>query len=116
MQVEKFYYDNRIVKNFAFATILWGVVGMLAGLYVALQLVFPALNITQYGSFGRLRPLHTNAVMALSLALIHRNEDLLVSAGFDGMVGFWDIRTMRNEPPHLVAKFKAHGGCGWGGG
>ena len=60
--------------------------------------------------------LHTNAVMALSLALIHRNEDLLVSAGFDGMVGFWDIRTMRNEPPHLVAKFKAHGGCGWGGG
>ncbi len=63
MQVEKFYYDNRIVKNFAFATILWGVVGMLAGLYVALQLVFPALNITQYGSFGRLRPLHTNAVI-----------------------------------------------------
>ncbi len=63
MQVEKFYYDNRIVKNFAFATILWGAVGMLAGLYIALQLVFPALNITQYGSFGRLRPLHTNAVI-----------------------------------------------------
>ena len=32
MQVEKFYYDNRIVKNFAFATMLWGAVGMLAGL------------------------------------------------------------------------------------
>jgi cytochrome c oxidase cbb3-type subunit I/II len=63
MQVEKFYYDNRIVKNFAYATILWGAVGMLAGLYVALQLVFPSLNITQYGSFGRLRPLHTNAVI-----------------------------------------------------
>ncbi|MFZ4056689.1 MAG: cytochrome-c oxidase, cbb3-type subunit I [Ferruginibacter sp.] len=63
MQVEKFYYDNRIVKNFAFATILWGAVGMLAGLWVALQLVFPSLNITQYGSFGRLRPLHTNAVI-----------------------------------------------------
>ena len=63
MQVEKFYYDNRIVKNFAYATILWGVVGMLAGLWVALQLVFPSLNITQYGSFGRLRPLHTNAVI-----------------------------------------------------
>jgi cytochrome c oxidase cbb3-type subunit I/II len=31
MQVEKFYYDNRIVKNFAYATILWGAVGMLAG-------------------------------------------------------------------------------------
>jgi len=63
MQVEKFYYDNRIVKNFAYATILWGAVGMLAGLWVALQLVFPQLNITQYGSFGRLRPLHTNAVI-----------------------------------------------------
>jgi cytochrome c oxidase cbb3-type subunit I/II len=63
MQVEKFYYDNRIVKNFAYATILWGAVGMLAGLYVALQLVFPSLNITQYGTFGRLRPLHTNAVI-----------------------------------------------------
>jgi len=63
MQVEKFYYDNRIVKNFAYATILWGVVGMLAGLWVALELVYPQLNITQFGSFGRLRPLHTNAVI-----------------------------------------------------
>jgi cytochrome c oxidase cbb3-type subunit I/II len=63
MQTEKFYYDNRIVKNFAYATILWGAVGMLAGLYVSLQLIFPSLNITQYGSYGRLRPLHTNAVI-----------------------------------------------------
>ncbi len=63
MQVEKFYYDNRTVKNFAFATLLWGAVGMLVGLWAALQLVFPSLNITQYGSFGRLRPLHTNAVI-----------------------------------------------------
>lgn len=63
MQVEKFYYDNRTVKNFAYATMIWGAVGMLAGVWVALQLVFPSLNITQYGSFGRLRPLHTNAVI-----------------------------------------------------
>jgi cytochrome c oxidase cbb3-type subunit I/II len=63
MQVEKFYYDNKIVRNFAYATILWGAVGMLVGLWVALQLVFPSLNITQYFSFGRLRPLHTNAVI-----------------------------------------------------
>ncbi len=63
MQVEKFYYDNRIVRNFAYATMIWGAVGMLAGLWVALQLVFPQLNITQYASFGRLRPLHTNAVI-----------------------------------------------------
>ncbi|MEI7734518.1 MAG: cytochrome-c oxidase, cbb3-type subunit I [Ferruginibacter sp.] len=63
MQVEKFYYDNKIVRNFAFATVIWGAVGMLVGLWVALQLVFPSLNITQYFSFGRLRPLHTNAVI-----------------------------------------------------
>ena len=63
MQVEKFYYDNRIVKNFAYATILWGAVGMLVGLWIALQLVFPSMNITQYVSFGRLRPLHTNSVI-----------------------------------------------------
>ncbi|MEO8770914.1 MAG: cytochrome-c oxidase, cbb3-type subunit I [Ferruginibacter sp.] len=63
MQVEKFEYDNRIVKNFAYATMLWASVGMLAGLWVSLELVFPSLNITQYASFGRLRPLHTNAVI-----------------------------------------------------
>lgn len=63
MQLEQFSYDNKIVRNFAYATMLWALVGMLAGLYIALQLVFPALNITQFGSFGRLRPLHTNAVI-----------------------------------------------------
>ena len=61
---EKFYYDNAIVRNFAFATIIWGVVGMLAGLWVALQLVFPkTLNLQPWFNFGRLRPLHTNAVI-----------------------------------------------------
>lgn len=63
MQVEKFNYDNKVVRNFAYATMIWGAVGMLVGLWAALQLVFPSLNITQYASFGRLRPLHTNAVI-----------------------------------------------------
>jgi cytochrome c oxidase cbb3-type subunit I/II len=68
MQVEKFYYDNKIVRNFAYATILWGVVGMLVGLWVSLELVFPGqfpsgMNIEPYLNFGRLRPLHTNAVI-----------------------------------------------------
>ena len=44
MSVEQFSYDNKIVKQFAYATALWGAVGMLVGLVVALQLVFPALN------------------------------------------------------------------------
>lgn len=61
---ERFFYDNTIVKWFAYATILWGVVGMLAGLYIALELAFPALNLNfAPTTFGRLRPLHTNAVI-----------------------------------------------------
>ncbi|MBL7950349.1 MAG: cytochrome-c oxidase, cbb3-type subunit I [Flavobacteriales bacterium] len=60
---ERFQYDNRIVKNFLFITILWGVVGMLVGLLAALQLVVPALNFSEWTTFGRIRPLHTNAVI-----------------------------------------------------
>jgi cytochrome c oxidase cbb3-type subunit I/II len=64
MEVEKFSYDNRIVRNFAMATLLWGVVGMLVGLLIACQLFLPQLNFgIPYLTFGRLRPLHTNAVI-----------------------------------------------------
>ncbi len=64
MQLEKFSYDNTIVRNFAFATITWGVIGMLVGLLVALQLAWPALNFgLEFTTFGRIRPLHTNAVI-----------------------------------------------------
>jgi cytochrome c oxidase cbb3-type subunit I/II len=61
--LEHFEYDNKIVRNFAIATILWGVIGMLVGVIIASQLVDPIVNLTQYGTFGRLRPLHTNAVI-----------------------------------------------------
>ena len=62
--VETFYYDNKIVRNFAWATILWGVVGFLVGLIIAIQLYFPALNLgLPWTTFGRLRPLHTNAAI-----------------------------------------------------
>ena len=61
--IERFEYDNRIVKNFLFVTILWGLVGMLVGLTAALQLVVPGMNWTEYFTFGRVRPLHTNAVI-----------------------------------------------------
>jgi cytochrome c oxidase cbb3-type subunit I/II len=64
VQREQFFYDNTIVRNFAFATAAWGVVGMLAGLWAALMLVFPTtVNLGEYFSFGRIRPLHTNAVI-----------------------------------------------------
>ncbi|MBT8230219.1 MAG: hypothetical protein KJO50_08160, partial [Bacteroidia bacterium] len=56
--VEHFKYDNAIVRNFALATIIFGVIGMLVGLLIALQLVFPVLNFElPYTTFGRLRPL-----------------------------------------------------------
>lgn len=64
MQLEKFYYDNKIVKWFAYATILWGVVGMLAGLLVAVQIYLPSANFNlPITTFGRTRPVHTNAVI-----------------------------------------------------
>jgi cytochrome c oxidase cbb3-type subunit I/II len=64
VQTEKFFYDNRIVKMFAYATIFWGIVGMLAGLFAAFELVFPGLNMgTAATTFGRVRPVHTNAVI-----------------------------------------------------
>ena len=67
MEVEKFNYDNKIVKYFAYATIIWGIIGMTVGLIVALQLAFPEFFNDylgfKYVSFGRIRPLHTNAVI-----------------------------------------------------
>lgn len=61
---EKFSYDNRIVVMFAYATIFWGIIGMLAGIMAALQLVWPNLNFnTAATTFGRVRPVHTNAVI-----------------------------------------------------
>ncbi len=57
-------YDDAIVKKFVFATVLWGFVGMLVGLILALQLAWwPANMDLPWTSFGRLRPLHTNAVI-----------------------------------------------------
>ncbi len=66
--LETFSYDNVIVRNFAWATIIWGIVGFLVGLIIAIQMFapayFPFLDLgISYISFGRLRPLHTNAVI-----------------------------------------------------
>ncbi len=63
-QVETFKYDNQIVRAFAIATVVWGIVGMLAGLIAATQMFWPTANLNlQFTTFGRLRPLHTNAVI-----------------------------------------------------
>jgi cytochrome c oxidase cbb3-type subunit I/II len=63
MSLERFYYDNVIVKKFMIATVVWGVIGMLVGLFAACELVWPGLNVTSWLAFGRIRPLHTNAVI-----------------------------------------------------
>ncbi len=63
-QMESFSYDDDIVRKFATATLVWGLVGTLAGLIVALLLVMPTMfGGLQWLSFGRLRPLHTNAAI-----------------------------------------------------
>lgn len=64
MEMQQFYYDNKIVNKFIYATIVFGVVGMLVGLLLATMYLFP--NLTDgisWLSYGRLRPLHTNAVI-----------------------------------------------------
>jgi cytochrome c oxidase cbb3-type subunit I/II len=64
MELQKFTYDNKIARLFMNATILWGIVGMLVGLTIALELVLPLMSGgVSWLSFGRLRPLHTNAVI-----------------------------------------------------
>ena len=64
MELEKFSYDNKVVKAFIIATVIFGLVGMLVGLTAAIQLFYPIFNFdTQYTTFGRIRPLHTNAII-----------------------------------------------------
>lgn len=56
-------YNDDIVRLFTLATLFWGIVGFLVGILIAAQLAFPSLNIEPYLNFGRLRPLHTSAVI-----------------------------------------------------
>ena len=63
-KIDRFYYDNDIVRKFAIASILFAVVGLLVGITIACQLFYPDLNANiPWLTFGRLRPLHTNAVI-----------------------------------------------------
>jgi len=102
MEKQQFYYDNKIVKLFFWATVLWGVVGMLVGLLVALLFIFPNY-LTFAGdlswlSFGRLRPLHTNAAIfafvgnGVFLAVYYSMQRLLKTRMFSDFLGklhFW---------------------------
>ncbi|MEY8868886.1 cytochrome-c oxidase, cbb3-type subunit I [Meridianimaribacter flavus] len=99
MEVQQFYYDNKIVKKFLLATMLWGVVGMLVGLLLAFMFLFP--NLTDgisWLSFGRLRPLHTNAVIfafvgnAIFAGVYYSSQRLLKARMFSDAlsnINFW---------------------------
>jgi cytochrome c oxidase cbb3-type subunit I/II len=64
MEMDRFNYDNRIVRDFLVASILFGVVAFLVGVTIALQLVYPDLNADlSWLTYGRLRALHTNAAI-----------------------------------------------------
>jgi cytochrome c oxidase cbb3-type subunit I/II len=99
MELEKFSYDNGIVRKFAFATILWGVVGMLVGVLIATQLFAPSLNFQiPFLTFGRLRPLHTNAVIfafvgnAIFTGIYYSHQRLLKARMFSDLLSnihFW---------------------------
>ena len=99
MEVQQFHYDNKIVQKFLYATILWGVVGMLVGLLLAFMFLFP--NLTDgisWLSFGRLRPLHTNAVIfafvgnAIFAGVYYSLQRLLKARMFSDLlsnINFW---------------------------
>lgn len=99
MQIEKFSYDNKIVRNFGIATLVWGITGMTVGLLAAIQLFWPFMNFeTQYTTFGRIRPIHTNGVIfafvgnAIFMSIYYSMQRLLKArmySDFLSKVHFW---------------------------
>ena len=98
-RIERFVYDDAIVRMFLLATLVWGLVGTLVGLVIALQLANPMFNFgLPWISFGRLRPLHTNAVIfafagnAIFTAVYYSSQRLLKARMWSDLlsrVHFW---------------------------
>jgi cytochrome c oxidase cbb3-type subunit 1 len=92
-------YNDKVVRQFAVMSVVWGVVGMLVGVIIAAQLAFPELNLgLPWTSFGRLRPLHTNAVIfafggcglfATSYYVVQRTCQTRLFAGGLAAFTFW---------------------------
>ncbi len=98
-EINPITYNYKVVRQFAIMTVVWGIVGMAVGVLIAAQLVWPVLNFdTPWLSFGRLRPLHTNAVifafggsalMATSFYVVQRTcQARLISDSLAAFV-FW---------------------------
>jgi len=98
-RIERFVYDDAIVRMFMLATLVWGLVGTLVGLVIALQLANPMFNFgLPWVSFGRLRPLHTNAVIfafagnAIFTAVYYSSQRLLKARMWSDLLSrlhFW---------------------------
>lgn len=97
-------YNDKVVKQFTVMTVIWGIVGMLVGVIIASQLYWPSLNLgVEWLSFGRLRPLHTNAVifafggsalLGTSLYVVQRTcHARLLSDGLAAFV-FWGYQAV----------------------
>ncbi|MBI4741878.1 MAG: cytochrome-c oxidase, cbb3-type subunit I [Betaproteobacteria bacterium] len=91
-------YNYKVVRQFAVMTVIWGIVGMLVGVIIAAQLVWPELNIGPWLTYGRLRPLHTNAVIfafggcalfATSYYVVQRTSHARLFAGGLAAFTFW---------------------------
>ena len=92
-------YNYKVVKQFAIMTVIWGIVGMLVGVFIAAQMAWPALNFDiAWLTFGRLRPLHTNAVIfafggcalfATSYYVVQRTCGVRLISDFLAAVTFW---------------------------
>jgi cytochrome c oxidase cbb3-type subunit I/II len=102
--MERFSYDDDIVRKFVYATVVWGVVGLLVGVIIALQLADPRFNFgVEWLSFGRLRPLHTNAVIfafagnAIFAAVYYSSQRLLktrMASDTLSKIHFWGWQTI----------------------
>ena len=99
MEQQTYYYDNKIVRMFGTVTIIWGLVGLLVGLLIALQLIIPSLNFDfSMTTFGRVRPIHTNAIIfafvgnAVFTAVYYSMQRLLKTRMYSDLLGkihFW---------------------------
>jgi len=99
MAIETFKYDNKIVKYFFYATIIWGITAFTVGLTAAIQLYWPALNLNiGWMTFSRIRPLHTNVAIfafvgnVIFMGVYYSLQRLLKTRMFSDLLGkihFW---------------------------
>ena len=99
MAIESFKYDNKIVKYFMYATIVWGITAFIVGLTIAIQLFWPALNLNiPWLTFSRIRPLHTNSAIfafvgnGIFMGVYYSLQRLLKTRMYSDLLGkihFW---------------------------